>query len=135
MFTLENPFHVYPVIGVNWTATYRTDSDIVAPYGKWMYYDENVKRKSQSRNYAQGKTKKVAWMVSNCHSQNKRIEYVEELQKYIDVDIYGRCGTHFCARNEKCLKRIGQEYKFYLAFENGNCREYITEKFFENALR
>lgn len=27
-----------------------------------------------------------------------------------------------------------REYRFYLAFENSNCKEYITEKFFVTAL-
>lgn len=27
------------------------------------------------------------------------------------------------------------DYKFYLAFENSNCVDYITEKLFENALQ
>ena len=44
----------------------------------------------QTRNYAENKMKKVAWMVSNCGSSNKRMEYVEALAKYIDVDIYGQ---------------------------------------------
>lgn len=29
---------------------------------------------------------------------------------------------------------LHKDYKFYLAFENANCRHYITEKLFENAL-
>ncbi|CAK9297255.1 unnamed protein product [Gordionus sp. m RMFG-2023] len=33
-----------------------------------------------------------------------------------------------------CLKRLGSVYKFYLAFENSLCKEYITEKFWYNAL-
>ena len=51
---------------VNWTATYRSDSTIVTPYEKWVYYDETVKARPQQINYAAGKTKKVAIFVSNC---------------------------------------------------------------------
>ena len=30
--------------------------------------------------------------MSNCNSRSRRGDYAEELKKYIDVDIYGRCG-------------------------------------------
>lgn len=35
----------------------------------------------------------VAIMMSNCEEQNERLKYVTRLQKYIDVDVYGDCGT------------------------------------------
>lgn len=41
-------------------------------------------------NYAQNKTSKVAWFVSNCSAKNKRLQYARELSKHIEVDIYGR---------------------------------------------
>ena len=55
----------------------------------------------------------------------------KELGQYIDVDIYGGCGSLKCARNNNanCLDMLDSEYKFYLAFENSNCQDYITEKF------
>ena len=30
---------------------------------------------------------------------------------------------------------LDTHYKFYLAFENSNCQDYISEKFFVNGLR
>lgn len=88
MYFLECPYHTQHVKfpdAFNWTATYRKDSTIVAPYEKWEYYDPRVKQMEQDRNFAQNKTKKVAWFVSNCGARNGRLNYAHELQKYIDV--------------------------------------------------
>lgn len=71
-------------------------------------------------------------MCSHCPTFGGRDAYVEELGKYINVDVYGSCGTHVCPREktEKCLKEFAQKYKFFLAFENTVCKDYVTEKFF-----
>lgn len=52
------------------------------------------------------------------------------------MDIYGSCGPLKCSRlnTKKCFQLLNQDYKFYLAFENSNCRDYITEKFYVNGL-
>ena len=74
-------------------------------------------------------------MVSNCNAQNNRLEYAEELANYIGVDIYGGCGTNRCGKKDQdCRAMLGRKYKFYLSFENSNCADYITEKFWNNAL-
>lgn len=46
------------------------------------------------------------------------------------------CGTKRCPRYhaKKCFDKLNKDYKFYLAFENSNCRDYITEKFYVNGL-
>ncbi|XP_041450757.1 glycoprotein 3-alpha-L-fucosyltransferase A-like [Drosophila obscura] len=139
LYNLECPYNTrklkVPDV-INWTATYRRDSTIVAPYSKWVYYDDNVQQKQQHRNYAANKTKKVAWFVSNCIAVNGRLKYALELQHHIQVDIYGACGNLTCSRltPEKCFKLLENDYKFYLAFENSNCIDYITEKYLVNAL-
>ena len=38
------------------------------------------------------KKKPVAWFVSNCFTRSNRNKLVAEIQKFIDVDIYGNCG-------------------------------------------
>uniref|UniRef100_A0A1B6D299 Fucosyltransferase n=2 Tax=Clastoptera arizonana TaxID=38151 RepID=A0A1B6D299_9HEMI len=140
LYFLECPYHTQHVKFndvINWTATYRRDSDIVAPYEKWVYFDENIKEyPGPMRDFVGNKTHKVAWFVSNCGARNGRLQYAQELGKYIQVDIYGACGKHRCPRSmgDKCFEMLDEKYKFYLAFENSNCKDYITEKFFVNGL-
>ncbi|KAK4472680.1 hypothetical protein MN116_003910 [Schistosoma mekongi] len=126
---------------VNFTATYTVDSTIVTPYYKYVAFAD-VEPKDLSKriqlleDYSVGKTKMVAWFVSNCAASSRRLEYVKKLQKYIQVDIYGSCGALSCSRSDdRCFKLLKTDYKFYLSFENSICQDYITEKFFENALK
>jgi len=64
LYFLECPYHTQHVKFndvFNWTATYRRDSDIVAPYERWAYYDESVKQNLRlDHNYALNKTRKVS---------------------------------------------------------------------------
>lgn len=138
IFMLESPVHTQLFKHkevFNWTATYRSDSTVVAPYERWQYYNDNTRAMDQQLDYAANKTKKVAWFVSNCGARNGRLEYARNLSKFIDVDIYGSCGDKRCPRaSHGCLDMLDTDYKFYLAFENSNCQDYITEKFFVNGL-
>lgn len=43
-----------------------------------------------------------------------------------------KCGGHLSGG--VCFDLLNDDYKFYLAFENSNCKNYITEKLFVNAL-
>ena len=139
-FLLESPYHTGSLLNMrsefNWSISYRHNSVIVAPYFKFTPYNFAAKSRRPSRNYASGKTKQVAWFVSNCGARNRRLEYARELGKHIQVDIYGGCGSKSCPRYQanSCFKMLNKDYKFYLAFENSNCRDYITEKFFLNGL-
>lgn len=79
-----------------------------------------------------GKTKTAAWFVSHCNPHSRRDDLTKKLKKYIDVDVYGRCGTLECPveENEKCEKMLNSTYKFYFSFENSLCTDYVTEKLF-----
>ena len=132
----------------NWTMSYRLDSDILLVYGRVRAQNPNLKNSkdvrqlidkthTSTKNYAKNKTKSVAWMATHCSTNGKRETYVEELKKYIDVDVYGGCGNLSCPRgkhwisNPKCYKMLANTYKFYLSFENSVCNDYVTEKFYE----
>ena len=116
----------------NLTMTYRLDSDIAIPYGE-VYRKPSAESPYQLNFPFANRTRSVAWIVSNCGTASKRERYVEKLKRYIDVDVYGACGSMpGCGRNEDsdCRQKIASKYKFYLSFENSLCQDYVTEKLF-----
>ena len=114
----------------NWTMTYRRDSDVYHPYSADPF--RRMAPLPPTWQQLRSKTKKVAWIVSNCgkYVTSQRMEYVHQLRKYIQVDIYGKCGTKTCTDRPTCYRMLSADYKFYLSFENSLCRDYVTEKFF-----
>jgi len=73
---------------INWTASYRRDSTIVFRYEKMIptiQATASVTSSDGSFDYASGKTKLVAWFVSNCNAGNQRMRYAQELSKFIQV--------------------------------------------------
>lgn len=77
------------------------------------------------------KQKTAAWFVSHCNVFSKRELLVKSLQEFIDVDVYGKCGTLSCRRlSPECDEMLNTTYKFYFAFENTLCIDYLTEKLY-----
>ncbi|KAK3725623.1 hypothetical protein RRG08_043040 [Elysia crispata] len=128
----------------NWTLTHKLNSDLPQVYGR-LIQRANVPRKDYDRIYY-GKTRTAAWFVSHCPVRSRRRILVKQMQQRVDIDIFGNCGTMNCgqgqkipgvmgmrlqADNETCLPMLSAKYKFYLAFENSLCQEYISEKFFK----
>ena len=130
----------------NWTMTYRMSSDIYV--GTWLEEIQNptddlpqwpkfepveVQEKFRRKTLEQLKNKKsVVWLVSHCHPTSERQYYVKELQKHLQIDIFGWCGEphNFGDTHGEAFKNMAKEYKFYIAFENAICKEYATpEKF------
>lgn len=107
------------------------DSDIPVPYGRTVL---RKKHYNSEHPWTQKQRKVLVTILgSNCGSKNKRWEYVRELQKYINIDIYGKCGNLTCYGHFQNDCPSISNYIFYLAFENSNCDEYITEKLWWNA--
>lgn len=91
------------------SVTYRLDSDslwnyfkvidiqtevVVAPSKgvKWRepdkyFADENL------LNFVKEKTKDVVWVASHCYAPSNRQFLIQEIQNYMNVDIYGKCGN------------------------------------------
>lgn len=133
----------------NLTMSYRLDSDIVWPYAQFMDIKTGARVAPSLQTYWRRppilgswndskilelfpkKTKMVAWFVSHCKTLSRREELAEALQKHIEVDIYGSCGSLSCARGDpRCDEMLDTDYKFYLAFENSLCVDYVTEKLY-----
>ena len=78
------------------------------------------------------KSKMVAWFVSNCRTPSAREKYVKKLSKYVQVDVFGKCGKLNCSQQRSdgmdCDRMLDSEYRFYLSFENRLCEDYVTEK-------
>lgn len=113
------------------TMSYRVDSDVFVPYGFLAFEPTPIEKRPNYYEIAKGKTKSVAWFVSNCRTPSKRHDYVREMRKFIDVDIYGGCGTPCSKQNGKCTDALSTTYKFYLSFENSICTDYISEKLYK----
>jgi alpha-1,3-fucosyltransferase len=114
----------------DYTSLYLTDSGFYWNLTNLTQLESNLKSDVYS---TKDKDHIVAALISNCNSMNQRDEYIKELSRFVNVTIYGRCGSK-CPQSIDCKEMIGKKYKFYLAFENSICRDYITEKFF-NMLR
>lgn len=125
----------------NWTMNYRRDADIIVPYnwewGTWEQIPPNEPR-LRKRDYAKSKDKLAYAIISHCGLLREK--YIKQLQKYIPVDVYGKCSNHFhqpqkvCKRNNSTCDQLKKRYKFFLAFENSFCTDYITEKFYQTIL-
>ena len=138
---------MYKVPGFfNLTMTYRQDSSVATVYGQFVQqrappegekleeYIKEFGRKNQQlakKQGSQGLT--TAIFLSNCVSAVGRENLVDMIDNFTPVDIYGNCGDLDCPpwEKERCLNLLGDEYKFYLSFENALCKDYVSEKFFK----
>ncbi|QQP31686.1 Uncharacterized protein FKW44_025367 [Caligus rogercresseyi] len=137
-FLLESPVHDCALDFwrfnhvFNWTISYRRNSDFFLPYNG---FEAKTKMGNiRSVGHINLKRKLVFWLVKNMGSPGGRDTYIQELEKHIRVDRWGGGTKHHCppeTEGRGCKAQLAQRYKFYLAFENSLCKDYVTEKFFD----
>jgi len=79
----------------------------------------------------------AVYFASNNLALNNRYELVSELMKHMDIDSYGKSQAN--RELEKDTGRITKldvisGYLFYLAFENSNAVDYVSEKMFDGLI-
>ena len=161
-YTKESPgmMPLTPLVNgfFNWTATYRRDADFFVPYGYYAPLKEqneqltagdiqdssqtiNLQSMEDEVNHANGKDK-LALHGASTHCVGQRFELIRALMKYIDISFFGKCADQFESNNtfvcpfnleNGCDEEI-KRHKFYLAFENSLCIDYVTEKYWRNSL-
>jgi glycoprotein 3-alpha-L-fucosyltransferase len=148
-FTTESPYNTYlgkasllvykladlsylDKVGFNATMGYMRENDFHKPYANYRYRNDPLAANQVIT--AGDKTRLVMWLVSNCIPTSRRPYYVRQLLHHVDVDVYGWCGMqHPCDdKNGTCFREHMASYKFYLAFENSECRDYMSEKFWRS---
>ncbi|XP_023371859.1 alpha-(1,3)-fucosyltransferase 7 [Otolemur garnettii] len=127
--SMESPSHTHGLgrlRGVfNWVLSYRRDSDIFVPYGR-------MEARSGPSPPLPTKSGLAAWVISNFQERQRRARLYRQLSPHLQVDVFGRASRRpLCAH---CLLPTIARYRFYLSFENSQHQDYITEKFWRNAL-
>lgn len=130
----ESPQYTRTELNVqfNWSMTYHSASDVPVPYGR-VVKNLQADMSDLERNFHGEKELGVAIVASHCDVKSGRFNYLDALQKYIKVDTWGLCGTFQCPGWAITDCTGIEKYKFYLAFENSLCSDYITEKVWWNA--
>lgn len=121
----------------NWTMTYdQSTSDIYLPYGEIRTREKASYGKRNFTKIALNKKDGALIVMSNCNPHSKRGEYINALKQYFPITVLGHCGKKWsCGKqyiHDNCFAILNTTYTFFLAFENSLCREYFTEKLFEN---
>lgn len=117
----------------NLTMTYRADSDIPVPYGYLIPFPHRGPHKRPALQIpSHHRPHLVAWVVSNWSESQARVAFYYELVRYIRVDVFGRAGQSL--PEDSSVVQLAKRYQFYLALENSQHTDYITEKLWNAVL-
>ena len=138
---LEPPHPLLDAI-FNASLTYRQDpGNVLFSYGGFSRRQTPltpVQLDALLRPLFAGKRSLAAWAASHCVTASRREDYVALLRRSVSVDVFGKCGglagVVAGRGHERLAAKIHDRYHFYLAFENRLCKDYVTEKFWIDAL-
>ncbi|XP_035009503.1 alpha-(1,3)-fucosyltransferase 4-like [Hippoglossus stenolepis] len=127
----------------NLTMSYRADSDIFLPYGYLiprvpktkMIQNRFTHPLNKPSNAHLRRPRLLAWVISNWSEAQARVAFYYKLRRYIHVDVYGHAGRP--VPNDGgvgSLAHLVGHYQFYLALENSQHTDYITEKLWNAVL-
>ncbi|XP_067945286.1 alpha-(1,3)-fucosyltransferase fut-1-like [Watersipora subatra] len=117
----------------NATMTYTRDAAVYFPWGETLSRKGNTSIQTEM-DYAENKTQGAYAYVSNCQgTAYERLPFMKSLANYINVEIFGGCTNNRpCLKGDsECEAVLHHPYRFYLAFENSLCKDYISEKFWK----
>ncbi|XP_060065638.1 alpha-(1,3)-fucosyltransferase 10-like [Ylistrum balloti] len=127
----------------NFTSTFKRESSyplatMALPSVEWLKSMEFFLTANQKNNLQNEKRlAPVVFVHSDCNVPSGRDTYLKLLQKYVKVDVYGRCHANkklpdhlqgMEKYQDKAFFRFLAQYKFAFAFENAVCDDYMTEK-------
>ncbi|KAL2077683.1 hypothetical protein ACEWY4_027187 [Coilia grayii] len=128
----ENNGNLRPFAGYfNCTMSYSRNADFYLPYGR-LVPRETVTPMTVDDFIPKNKSALACWVVSNYQKGHKRTSMYKKLATVIPVDVYGGAVHRYLSSGD-LLPTISHCY-FYLSFENSVYKDYITEKFWKNAL-
>ncbi|XP_060068150.1 alpha-(1,3)-fucosyltransferase C-like isoform X2 [Ylistrum balloti] len=118
---------------INWTFSYRRDAEFTHVYGTMLFKEVKDTVRVRLKSKWEDKSGGNAWFVSHKNVPSKRAKFAKALSNTTNVDIFSRTGPKKCPTDtiKDCNKLLSDKYKFYLAFENELCRDYVTEKCFK----
>ncbi len=76
----------------NFSFSFRHDADFPDRYGRCTAL--TTLKEPISESLLRTKSKLVATMISNCATHSQREAFIEELRRYIPIDMYGSCGKY-----------------------------------------
>ena len=142
---LEPPCHLWGDLKVfnglfNWTRWYRFDATIPWTYGFSHKLNEEqkdlAKERMRGRNIFKEKTNEIIGRVSHCQTQSGREKIIKEMLKHLAINWQGKCYGKPCGAFEKYQNitdvqcdNVLASHKFFIAFENSFCKDYVTEKY------
>ncbi|XP_063045628.1 alpha-(1,3)-fucosyltransferase 7-like [Engraulis encrasicolus] len=133
--TLESPDNngnLWPFAGYfNAIMSYSRNADFYLPYGRLVPRDKATALAVDDF-VPKNKSSLACWVVSNYREEHRRTSVYRQLAAVLPVEVYGSASGRLLSSDD-LLPTMSRCY-FYLSFENSMHKDYITEKFWKNAL-